>query len=638
MAKVRRRTRRFILSGAALFVAAGCTASADAQPLIQGGSVHYSPFLARVAYGVGGVEEALCSGTVITPHWILTAGHCVGNPEEAGGKTFPPSYFKVYTGNVNWTKATLSTVSEALRNPNYYSNHLVPPNDDVGMLHLSSAVTVEPIQLATPTTFANEVKVGASVSATGFGLTSPGAPVPPEDMYLVTGLTVEYFPEHEAGENNDVEIGSVASKGTCSGDSGGPFIDSAGEEVAITSAGPANACNQTAAQRIDLVDPWITESVEKSEPPTVSSISPTAGLPGTEVAIHGLWMKKATGVSFGSTPAAKFTVISASEIKATVPAGRGVVDVRVSNANGPSPVVAGDKFNQLAPETRISYTGPEHAVKGQASTLSAHLVEAATAAPLAGATVRFEAAGTNCEATTESAGNAQCSITPAAAGAGKLTAQFAGSGSYLASSTTAHFAVWAKSSGPATVQLNSGEFGPPAIVGSEYVMYGYEGWYLETPAAQELGCFLDLVKGKLTSNTSGKIGATLDEASGEVCSGNWPEGTSATADFYNATAGEPLFTLSLSAKEKSSQLPVTLSPAKDKKTYMKISFASATCQYGVGTMKGHYRGTYDMFMAFEKQKLKLASTLSTSGCPKDAYLTFLSTEWNGASPFEMVRY
>jgi len=405
MAKVRRRTRRFILSGAALFVAAGCTASADAQPLIQGGSVHYSPFLARVAYGVGGVEEALCSGTVITPHWILTAGHCVGNPEEAGGKTFPPSYFKVYTGNVNWTKATLSTVSEALRNPNYYSNHLVPPNDDVGMLHLSSAVTVEPIQLATPTTFANEVKVGASVSATGFGLTSPGAPVPPEDMYLVTGLTVEYFPEHEAGENNDVEIGSVASKGTCSGDSGGPFIDSAGEEVAITSAGPANACNQTAAQRIDLVDPWITESVEKSEPPTVSSISPTAGLPGTEVAIHGLWMKKATGVSFGSTPAAKFTVISASEIKATVPAGRGVVDVRVSNANGPSPVVAGDKFNQLAPETRISYTGPEHAVKGQASTLSAHLVEAATAAPLAGATVRFEAAGTNCEAMTESAGN-----------------------------------------------------------------------------------------------------------------------------------------------------------------------------------------------------------------------------------------
>ena len=149
------------------------------------------------------------------------------------------------------------------------------------------------------------------------------------------------------------------------------------------------------------------------------------------------------------------------------------------------------------------------------------------------------------------------------------------------------------------------------------------------------------VTGKLTSNSASKIGATLMEAFNgdeDQCAGNWPEGGVATNELYNATPGEPLFTLSLSAKEKSSQLPVKLSAPKDKKTYLMLRFGLATCQYGFSTLKGHYWGPYAMYMAFERQKLKLVKALSAPECSKSAYLTFSSSQWIFGTPVEMVRF
>ncbi len=358
---------------------------------------------------------------------------------------------------------------------------------------------------------------------------------------------------------------------------------------------------------------------------------------GTATALPGRMVRfEAAGASCEGTTE---TAGNAACLLTPAAAGAGTVTAQFKGDGAYQPSSVGAPFSVSAEaEAEITYTGPEHTAKGQSTSLSAHLVEKGTAAALTGQKVRFEAAGTSCEATTEGAGKAECSITPAVAGAGKLTAQFAGASPYLPSSTSSHFAVWAKSSGPKTVQLNSGEFGPKAAVGSEYRMYGYEGWYLETPEAKKMGCAFDEVTGQLTSNTASKIAATLKEASGDECSGDWPEGATAKAELYNATAGEPLFTLSLSVKEKSSQLPVSLAAASNKKTYMKITFGSATCQYGFSKMQGHYWGPYPMYMAFEKQKLKLSKTLSTGECPKEALLTFWSSQWNGGEPFEMVRY
>lgn len=367
---------------AAALAAATLPGGAAARPFIEGGTAHYSPFLVRVAYGPSSKEwESSCSGTVIAPSWVLTAGHCVGNVTEAGAKTEPASKFWVDWGNINWTKANVASVTEAFRPSGYYSNHALPPYDDVGLLHLSSPVSVEPILLATPATYAAEVQEGALMSAAGYGLTSPNATEIPEDMMLVTGLVVEEL--EESGKHNDVNIGSAQQRGTCEGDSGGPFIDKSGEEIGTTSAGPNGACNDTAVQRIDVVDPWIAEHIEKTEPPTVTSITPAEGTVGTEVAIHGAWLSKTTSVEFGSTPAT-FTIVSAREVRAKAPAESGAVDVRAINANGPSPIVGADTFHysyvppptvtkiepRSGPEigrTKVTITGTElsHATKVQ---------------------------------------------------------------------------------------------------------------------------------------------------------------------------------------------------------------------------------------------------------------------------------
>ncbi len=330
-----------------------------ASPFIQGGTEHYSPFLARVATQTN-EGERICSGTVIAPNWILTAGHCVG--EENGGNTYPASAFKVYTGNVEWEHATVSAVAEALRDPGYADQFSKFPQediaDDVGLLHLSAPVTVEPIVLATPQSFSRVVD-GASLSAAGFGLTSPNGTEPSKTMQLVTGLTVENVPasgSNERGEGNDILIESSSNKGTCKGDSGGPFIDSVEEEVAVTSFGVASACNGTYAQRIDVVDPWIDEKVESSEPPVVDSIAPASGQAGAQITIHGSGFGTASTVTFGKVPAESFRIVSWSEITATAPAGKGKVDVRVSSASTESPAVAADKFAYVKPPKPKDYT------------------------------------------------------------------------------------------------------------------------------------------------------------------------------------------------------------------------------------------------------------------------------------------
>jgi outer membrane autotransporter protein len=93
--------------------------------------------------------------------------------------------------------------------------------------------------------------------------------------------------------------------------------------------------------------------------PAVTELSPQTGpaAGGTSVTITGTDFTGATGVKFGGTPAASFTVESATRIKATAPAGTGVVDVRVSTAGGTSEIVAADKFAYTTAQT-ITFDAP----------------------------------------------------------------------------------------------------------------------------------------------------------------------------------------------------------------------------------------------------------------------------------------
>jgi IPT/TIG domain len=81
--------------------------------------------------------------------------------------------------------------------------------------------------------------------------------------------------------------------------------------------------------------------------PIVTGVSPRTGPPagGTVVTISGQQLTSASKVDFGSTPATAFNVDSANSITATAPAGTGIVDVTVTNAQGTSVTSAQDRFS-----------------------------------------------------------------------------------------------------------------------------------------------------------------------------------------------------------------------------------------------------------------------------------------------------
>jgi len=80
--------------------------------------------------------------------------------------------------------------------------------------------------------------------------------------------------------------------------------------------------------------------------PSVTNVEPHSGsrAGGTVVTLTGTNLEGATSVTFGSTAATSFVVISESSIVAVAPPGRKAVDVTVTTAGGTSPTSAADQF------------------------------------------------------------------------------------------------------------------------------------------------------------------------------------------------------------------------------------------------------------------------------------------------------
>jgi PKD repeat protein len=86
--------------------------------------------------------------------------------------------------------------------------------------------------------------------------------------------------------------------------------------------------------------------------PAVTLVTPSSGpsAGGTTVTIYGAKFTGVTGVLFGTTPPASFTLVNDGQITTTSPAhAAGVVDVRVITSSGTSPVVAADQFTYVDP-------------------------------------------------------------------------------------------------------------------------------------------------------------------------------------------------------------------------------------------------------------------------------------------------
>jgi len=181
-------------------------------PRIMGGAdATNAPWAAQVSWNSMGFE---CSGTVVAPQWVLTAGHCASK----GGMTVRVRSLQFGTGDqVNVDQEQVS------------------PSADLALLHLDTPVKATAVKLATA-----DPKVGAINEIYGWGMTAPGSA--PAETLKVAKVKVTALDCVDAVQGP--AICSTGINGSAyNGDSGGPEM-AAGQEVGVCSTGDDNAKSQ----------------------------------------------------------------------------------------------------------------------------------------------------------------------------------------------------------------------------------------------------------------------------------------------------------------------------------------------------------------------------------------------------------
>jgi IPT/TIG domain len=181
--------------------------------------------------------------------------------------------------------------------------------------------------------------------------------------------------------------------------------------------------------------------------PQITSISPTQGpvTGGTTVDVYGSeFANGGTTVKFGANTSSSVTWLDSTHIQAVSPAGSvGTVDVTAATAAGTSNTSSADRFTYVKVPTTTTYTGATSGDYHDSVTLSARLTNNLTSQGVAGKTISFGVGAESCTGTTNSSGDASCTVTLADVPGGSYTVQasFAEDAAYLGSSASSPFTV-----------------------------------------------------------------------------------------------------------------------------------------------------------------------------------------------------
>ena len=204
---------------------------------------------------------ALCSGTLIAPDVVLTAGHCIGiHPTE------------VVIGSVDYAKpgGEAIAVKSATAYPDWEHQY------DVGVLVLDHASKAKPRLIASACTATEHLDHGAKVELVGFGLTTKAG------TGMNSRLNKAELVVDDATCTTDPACAPAIAPGgeftaggdgtdSCFGDSGGPlYIDSThgAVQIGVVSRGvgtTGDPCGGGGVYiRADKVVPWIEKTTGRT--------------------------------------------------------------------------------------------------------------------------------------------------------------------------------------------------------------------------------------------------------------------------------------------------------------------------------------------------------------------------------------
>jgi trypsin len=226
--------------------------AAPAAAIVGGKDAPPGTYDAVANVSIAGAEG--CTGTLIAPDWVLSAGHC-GSITGAltGGALglpigWPSGAVKVTLGTTkaDGTGGQTTSVDRIELSPRYVATN----GNDIALLHLAQAATQTPVQIAGAGAAALW-QPGTVETIAGFGTTSDGGPLPA--TMQVAQVPIVSDAACAAAYPSSFESGTQICAGypqggtdSCAGDSGGPLFghDAGGALKLVGATSYGDGCAQ----------------------------------------------------------------------------------------------------------------------------------------------------------------------------------------------------------------------------------------------------------------------------------------------------------------------------------------------------------------------------------------------------------